>query len=302
LWCVSLLVLLPGLAGSCAAHHLQEKSSTQVDAVIFSYNRPMQLYALLESVEKHLRGIYITHVIYRASDENYSLGYRKVIHRFPHVLFHKQSSQAPALDFKPLVVASVFSTDTPYVMFAVDDDIVTDDVDLTQCTAALRKYNVWGFYLRFGKNITHSFARNLIISPCPLGRNTSDSFFIWRFSDGRGDWYWANSVDMTIYRKSDVRAFLMNDIYDSPNKLEVNWQRRWFNPYRYGICFQTSKIINLPLNMVGSKATRCENGYSPQFLLGKFFQGYKIDISKFNKIRNRSAHVDYPPTFIRRDN
>lgn len=83
--------------------------------------------------------------------------------------------------------------------------------------------------------------------------------------------------------------------------MEVAWQTHASNPNRSGICFQSSKIINLPLNMIGSTFTRALKGYPPELLLHKFFQGYKIDISQFHKIRNRSPHVDYAPTFTLRD-
>ena len=41
------------------------------DLVIFSYNRPLQLYALLESITNYVTGLDKIMVIYRSSDARY---------------------------------------------------------------------------------------------------------------------------------------------------------------------------------------------------------------------------------------
>ena len=47
------------------------RDKARADLIIFSFNRPMQLYALLESVEKYLTGIEETVIIYRAGNERF---------------------------------------------------------------------------------------------------------------------------------------------------------------------------------------------------------------------------------------
>lgn len=273
--------------------------SKKVDYVIFSYDRPLQLYALLESSEKYFTGLQETHVIYRSSNIDYDKAYKEVFNRFPWAIPHKQSSK-PKEDFKPLVLKSVFSptSDSPYIMFAVDDILVTDFVNLCYCSKALENEGALGFYLRLGKNISFCYMLNKE-TPVPKGEMVTSSVFRWKFKKGAGDWNYPHTVDMTIYRKSDVQAFLVNSDYANPNQLEHTWAKQADNSL-YGLCFEFSKNINLPLNLVNLSTNRCEHLFTPVDLLAKFNQGLKIDVDAFYMKRNISPHVDYMPSFIRR--
>ncbi|HEY5235531.1 MAG TPA: hypothetical protein VIJ14_05090, partial [Rhabdochlamydiaceae bacterium] len=70
------------------------------DLVIFSFDRPLQLYAFLESTKKYVKGLGEVFVIYRSSDEHFKEGYDKVQRRFKDVKFLPQGKH-PAKDFKP---------------------------------------------------------------------------------------------------------------------------------------------------------------------------------------------------------
>ena len=152
-----------------------------VDLVIFSYDRPMQLYALLESCEQNIAGINEMHLIYRTSNANFDAGYEKVFQRFQGLIRHHQSDN-PKQDFKPLVLKSVFSKNSraPYVMFAVDDIIVSGPVDLQYCVDALKVSKAYAFFLRLGKNITSCYMRNKS-TPVPRGKEFQHNFFVWKF-------------------------------------------------------------------------------------------------------------------------
>jgi hypothetical protein len=152
------LSLLIGMLTSIVSvfYSYSSHGTQKADLVIFSFNRPLQLYALLESLEKHCQGISETHVIYRASDDTFDCGYRLVMEDFNHVHYHKQGEN-PQQDFKPLTLHGAFESPSNYIIFAVDDIVVKESVDLTQCICALEKYNAYGFYLRLGKNLTQCY-------------------------------------------------------------------------------------------------------------------------------------------------
>lgn len=271
----------------------------RVDVIVFSFDRALQLYAYLESQEKYLTGVNDTHVVYRASSPEHENSYTQVSQRFPKVQFHKQS-MTPQNDFKQLVWSSVYSNLSPcsYIMFAVDDLIVKDHVNLVGCTNALEAQKAWGFFLRLGKNINFCYMLNQATPP-PACTDVGGGIFAWKFADGQGDWGYPNNVDMTIYRKKDIMAYLRNENYIHPNSLEANWQK-WRDMKGKGLCFQTSKNINIPLNLVNPSTNRCNNSFTVPQLLLKFQQGQKINIQAFHQINNTSPHVDYMPTFIPR--
>lgn len=276
-------------------------AAATVDLVVFSYNRPMQLYAFLESAEKYLKGVEETHIIFRSSDSAYDEGYEVVKARFPKAHYHRQANVQPT-DFKDLVLKSVYSSKSaaPYVMFAVDDIIVTDKVDLKVCTKAMSRYHAWGFYLRMGKNITESYSMRAA-TPIPKGKTVGGQFFKWRFSDGKGDWSYPNSVDMTVFQKKRIESFLRNEEYIHPSSLEGRWADLGAKKlHRKGISFLRSKMINIPLNLVGPYNNRNMQSYSPAELQERFKRGQKIDISRYFRMKNRAPHVDCELTFIAR--
>ena len=78
------------------------QKAEKADLIIFSYNRPLQLYALLESVQKDVTGLGETTVLYRA-DGPFAAGYEKVKAAYPQVQFRAQGID-PASDFKPLTL------------------------------------------------------------------------------------------------------------------------------------------------------------------------------------------------------
>ncbi len=283
-----------------------EWSKKQVDLVVFSYDRPLQLYAFLESVEAYLTNPHLIHVIYRCTDDRFASGYDKVFTRFRYVIPHKQGKN-PQKDFKKNVLKSVFSkkSKSPYIMFAVDDIILTDKIDLTECTDALKKYKGWFFSLRLGKNITkNTLALNQSLEPVhtgvPNGKDLKNGVFTWKFTDpsAQGSWNYPNSTDVTIYRKKDIKRFLKKAKYTNPNIMESEWHWNWQPKNKKGLSFQSSKAVNLPLNVVNPYWQSANINISTWQLLEKFESGFKIDIGKFYKIDNYAPHMPYEPTFI----
>lgn len=286
----------------------QAWAKQQTDLVVFSYNRPLQLYAFLESLEKYVTHLHNIHVIYRTTDANFDKGYKEVFKRFAYVRPHKQGKKAPK-DFKPLVKKCVYDKKSicPFIMFAVDDIIMTDYVDITNCTKAMNNYKSWFFSLRLGKNITETMLNHVSTMErlhvgIPQGKVVGKEFFSWRFDDpqAQGSWNYPNSVDVTIYRKKDLKRVLYKADYHNPNILEGEWHWHYGPKRSKGLCFTHSKAINIPLNVVNPFWTSANLNISAWSLLDRFLKGYKIDIAKFNKIDNPAPHMDYEPTFIKR--
>jgi hypothetical protein len=184
-------------------------------------------------------------------------------------------------------------------MFAVDDIIVTDAVDLNQCTDAMEKYDAWGFFLRLGKNITRCYMIDAYTG-VPKGKDREDTFFVWKFKNGSGDWNYPNTVDQTIYRKKDIEGTLRYLNYTNPNTLEGGWANNADHSLR-GISFQATKNVNLPMNLVNTSwRNRCEFHYTVQELHQLFKSGLKIDIDAYKQIKNESPHMNYKPGFVKR--
>lgn len=274
------------------------------DFIIFSYDRPLQLYALLESTEQLITGLQDVYVIYRTSDELYEQGYQIVKDRFRDVHYMQQSSE-PESDFKQLTVKAFQDSSAEYLLFGVDDIVVKDYVDLSDVISILEKYNLYGCYLRLSPDIDYLYSWQRSQQVPQLTKVQEG--YLWQFCAANpiSDWGYPHTVDMTLFRKRDIVSDVIGMSYRNPNTFEAQWsgnaeriKRRW------GFCFEHSKIVNLPLNLVQTSYTNNPHmkneEFKPQELLNLFLDGYKMDFKALFQVKNRSAHMEYYPQFVRR--
>ncbi len=283
------------------AHGTQESAKIyKADLVVFSYDRPLQLFSFLESADRYITGLGEVQVIYRASSSDYAHAYDQVKAAFSHVTFKMQGDK-PKEDFKPLTLSSTFGTPHAYVLFAVDDIIVKDYVSVEECISLLEETQAYAFYLRMGRNLDECYTLKCPQS-LPIMREVKSGVYAWCFAQGQADWQYPHSVDMTLFRKKDIKSAFEALNYTSPNVLEANWAGLGLRLlHKHGLCYAQSKIVNLPLNRVqDSHNNRFMEGFPAKDLLAIFNQKQKIDISSLYKIDNKSAHMEYVPTFVER--
>lgn len=267
------------------------------DLVVFSYNRPMQLYSLLESVKERVSGLRKTFVIYR-QDPGYERGYEIVKAAFTDATFLKQS-EVPNADFKPLLLQATFlEKGADFILFAVDDIIVTDTIDVQEGIAALKSTGAYGFYYRLGRGIDTCYTLNFFQGTPPLLEINTDCL-AWKFGWGKGDWRYSNSVDFVLYRKREIENILKRLEFANPNALEGNWSRV-ANMNRLGLCAERAKIVNIPMNKVTTFQNRHANFMSPEAMNREFEKGYKIDITPLFQLDHNSVHTEIIPKLIPR--
>jgi len=276
-----------------------DEKNDKSDLIIFSFDRPIQLQALIESIQKHMRGLNEIFVMYRVSDAFFDIAYAQLAVRFPHIAFYKQGNN-PYVDFQPMLSAILFDlSKSDYILFGVDDIIVVDQVDLNICVQALREQHAYGFYLRMGKNITQCYSHNVMQDhPLPLLTEIKPGVFSWIFNQGDHDWKYPNTVDMTVYKKSEIAGVIRHIWFKNPNSFEGMWAAR-ADYSKMGLCFDRSKIINIPMNMVQDTEANAHMGLlTPKQLLEMYNRGYKINIDALAGIYNKSPHWPIIPEFI----
>lgn len=278
----------------------------QADLIIFSYNRPLQLYALLESLQEYVKGLQKITVLYRTDNDQYEQAYGIVQADFSTVRFVQQARQTEqaSRDFKPLLLQILYSSESDFVMFATDDILVKDYVSIADCIAALQKTQAYGFYLRLGKNLTSTYMWN----PTPYTPQSlpdlvevDNDIYTWQFATAQYDWSYPTTVDMTLYAKKDVLPILRFLQYINPNTLEAGWDgSHSVSLRRKGLCFGTSKIVNLPLNRVQNSIENIHLGIAPEKLLMIFDAGYKIYRKPLHQWLNVAAHDEWDLEFVMR--
>jgi hypothetical protein len=265
--------------------------------LLFSCDRPMQLYALLESIEANVKGDSGVYVIGRATTDAYAKGYQHVAERFPHVSFIMQQAEDGS-DFRPLVLDTLErKIDVSHIVFGVDDIIVTAPIDLAQGMASLAKTGAYGLYYRLGKNTTYCYMAKEEQGVPPL-IELGDSLYAWQFSAGKCDWDYPNTVDFTLFRKRDVLADLSLIPFNTPGWLEARWSGLASHD-RVGLVYERSSIVNIPLNVINDQFGNAHMAsHTAETLHQAFMSGKKIDITPLQGIAPLSAHSEYEIVFV----
>lgn len=278
----------------------EQTGHRQTDLIIFSYDRPLQLYALLESIATYMQAVDTIRIVCRCSSKRYEQAYAQVWQEFPDIVVYQQSKY-PEKDFKVLTMQALAACPHDYILFAVDDMIVTEPIDCAECIDLLEQHAAYGFYLRMGKNLDYCYSMARA-QRLPQFSIDDGDICLWQFGQGIYDWNYPNTVDLTLYRKGMVMRDLAAFDFKHPTLLEGTWSSYGRSlSKQYGICFSHSKVVNLPLNLVQQVAANYHMGFmSCAELLEVFNQQKKIDISLLHRIDNKSAHMAYVPTFIAR--
>jgi hypothetical protein len=279
------------------------KAKDKADIFVFSYNRPLQLFACLESIEELVTNYENIFVLYRASEERYEKAYDELKKRFYKTQFFQQPNTNPHIAFKPMVLDLSFNprkSSSKYLAFCTDDIIVKEPFSLGKGILALKETDAYGLYYRLGKHVTTCFMNNEI-NQLPHFIPVKEDLLAWEFDTATGDFDYPNSVDFTLYEKDKIERDLKDLDYRFPNKLEEVWSKKAHHNL-VGLCYTSSKIVNIPLNIVSEYEykNRQLNLYTSEDLQAKFEEGLKIDIKPLYDVKNISAHIDYDPSFVQR--
>ena len=196
------------LRGRCKYKPLQKLSTSKeikgqyADIIIFSEN-PSALVVLLESIDACISEIGVIYVLYQKNNKNEL--YKKIYILFPHVNFTVIENH----NLKPNLT-SLLQKANDYILFAKDVCIATDTIDLSVCTALLKKTHAYGFYFSLGKNIVHhkQLSRN---QKQPPALELEDGVYTWKFKNSEFDWKNVHNVGMTLYAKQTLVP-LINDL------------------------------------------------------------------------------------------
>ena len=263
--------------------------SSSCDLLVFSFDRPMQLYSFLESLETRGKNLSKVSIFYRFSP-SFQTGYEIVQQRFSQYFFVQQSSLYSKEEFQPKVLELAFGdaeSGSTHIAFAVDDLIITEEIDFQDGVEKLIQSNAYGLYYRLGKNILYCYMQK---SPqeIPLLHDLENGYFSWPLKMGQKDWGYSNTLDLAIYKKSEIEKDLRDIYFTNPNEMEGRWPAK---SHAIGLCCPHSKAVNVLLNTVSEQSGPNFRLTHPVALNHLFLSGLKINIEPFDHMDNRSPHI-----------
>lgn len=268
-----------------------------IKAVAFSKNRPVQLYALLESffINCHDDEFVDFSVLFKSSPE-YIDAYKEVISRFKSVKFVEET------DFRSDLFRILAMTDAPYFMPLVDDIVFIDDFSAAECGKFMRENeDCLTLSLRLGVDLNYCYSM-CCEQPIPKFHDKWGQILKFYHRNEVGDWGYPFSLDGNIFNRKEFAHRAFSYPFTSPNHLEsrLSTQKSIVLDDAVG-CYEKPKLFNIPDNRVQNDfQNRYETQDGERLLLDKWNDGMKIDIEKLKRIPHNSCHFPVEFEFAKR--
>lgn len=278
----------------CSAKVMEE--TIPAACIIFTKDRPIQLHALLGSMQENVKNVGEIHVLCNASNKEFCLAYDEVFHSFPRLI--KSVHYDPPFKLKLIEIVSKIASKC--LFFLVDDIFFIRAFDLLEFTN-MCKYNTIPS-LRLGENITYEQVNNITLKTPIIKRN--GGYIKWEFKQGKdyGPWGYPFSLDGNLYLKSELVPILKYLNYKNPNSLEAEARDlHGLLCWKQGVAFQKPRIINIPANSVQTEGENPHMGISTKKLLQLWNEKKQIRYRDYYDMETISAHYECPLVFGKRD-
>ena len=254
-----------------------------LQVIVFSKDRPLQLHGYLTSFFKHCDQEAAVKVLLRNDPSWFADAYAQVEAEFSQVEWrHEQDFQ---VDLESLI------GDTKYTMFGCDDVVFTAPV-----YAASMPTDLIGTSLRLGAHIT----RDMFGQPMP--QPTFDGM-AWSVDGAASDWGYPWEVLGTIYRTDFVKRMVARVQANSPSQLEERGSHCWQEETEQRLMrsWAYSRLVVPTVNLVQSEFPNGICGNVPLdvgFLLECWNHGLRLDVDQYEGMTPESWRI--PDFYLRR--
>lgn len=264
------------------------------EGIVFSKDRPLQLYALLQSYYSRVKNPVPLTVMYTASDVNFATVYEQVIDDFKRrkITFVRETRFRDDL---PRVLENIKA---PRLFFLVDDIVFINPVDMQQFAAVDATQEIRA--LRLAPHIQYSYTAKAAM-PVPPFTCRPDGMVEWCWGEGQQEWGYPQSVDGNLFDTKEIIAITATTLFKAPNSYEYALGQ--YAPVFYarkGACYAQSVLFNIPANKVQGEVANRAGDVSPAFLLQKWHEGLMIDVEALAGFANTSTHQEVPFQFVPR--
>lgn len=245
--------------------------------IVFSKDSPLQLHAFLESLAINGNGFHTVSVLYQATSERLARAYQNVHTAFSVVEFiNLAQNTASRASFKTGLCTLIDAARARYFMFATDDILLIDTVNVRECAQLLAKAKARGFYLWSGKDIIESELEKHKVRA--QFQQIANSVYLWRSERGIDDG--RHPIDMTIFPKEIIEPICHMLEYDSLDTFRQAWLKQMrADVHTYGLCYERPKLLPLPAQFIPTDRKKVGDGrLTAEQQLELFEEGSRIDV------------------------
>lgn len=279
-----------------------------IDAIVCSKDRPLQLYALLESLEANSGDLFSKiKVLYKSSNPEIESGYEIVRSQFD--LF-SSASQLPCEFFKDgdsfkQSFEQAFDLTTPFHCLFVDDMLFFRKFPANQkyVLDAMKKPDICMFSLRLGLN-TNRQKLPSGVATFDLKDYKTDGVSIKWDRTRIQPWFnynYALTTDACIYRTHQIYSLISRESYKNLNELESKLYTEAYKMPQMMLSCQNSCCVNIPFNIV---QTTIDNEINKTHTLEveelnrRFLAGERLDWQNMDFSGVNCTHQEIEPKFV----
>lgn len=267
-----------------------------VACVVFSKDRALQLYTLLDTYYLNVKNSAPVVVIYSASSDEHAQAYSEL--KSFYKLLNVDIEFVPEVkSFRHTLLEVLANIRVLSIFFLVDDIVFIRPLDLAIVAEIDPQQAILS--LRHSPQLRRSYTANANQQP-PIFQSSviSPDLLEFEWFEKGHEWSDPWSVDGQVLSTAEVRVLTRISNFRAPNSYEA--ELKSFNDIvkgRKGICFKESKILNLPINRVQKEAENFSGDVSPDFLLMQWNKGLMIDTSVFDQHIPLSPHEEHEIIF-----
>lgn len=271
------------------------KSSSNYDkgltCVIFSKDRALQLYALLESINLRTNFRNKIHVIYKFSNYEHEKSYNDLILEVKKFNFEIEWVKEKK-SFKNTLIEVLENIITDKIFFLTDDDLFINDIDFNDCEKLSDKDLIFSF--RLSKNISFSYNLQKKIKLPTLSKLNYKNYYKFNWFETDGEWNYPWSVNGHVYLSSDIIILSSITDYYAPNSYEAALQDfNFLGKNKLGICPEKSFLINLPVNITQNEIKNKSGSIQIDDYLKAWGNKKKLDIYALKNHKPHSVHEEH---------
>ena len=276
----------------------------KIFSIIFSYNRPLQLDGLLQSLVNKLDSNIKLYVLYKANKSRMDLSYKKLINSFRdrnQIIFIKEEKSFKYSINKLLNTIDTKAKVNNQILFFVDDQLVYKPINLGKINKLLKNSFLTTF--RFGSNTKYSFNLNKKQNIKNYNYKFENNIFQWSPTFKRDDLSYLFSFDASTIPYDLFKLFAKKLIYKGPNSLESAMN---YNNYLYKLLnlkissLESQSAVNLVISIAQKETINRGNFKDLDYLLNIYENDWRLKLDANIISRINGPHIDFGGILIRK--
>jgi hypothetical protein len=264
--------------------NIKDNNHDEIDIIIFTKDRPLQLDALIKSCNFYIHGGKTINVMYNYSNLTFKKSILDVLEVNRVKMFIDENNYP---NFQKCLNEILLKIKSNRIIFLVDDIIVKDYFSISDFNKIDLKLYLPS--LRLGKNINYSFVNQQTIKIPKFKKH--EKFLTFKWNKCNFEYAYPFSLDGHIFIKNEILFLIKFIKFNNPGEFEGKMQIfKYCFADRIGLCYSFSKLFNIPCNTVIDNNNNKYGELNTNLLLNIYENGERIDIDYYFKLNNNSVH------------